>query len=212
MKKNLLKSIFSFSFMTVISRITGLLRDMIFAYYFGASAEMDAFNVAYRIPNFLRSLFAEGAFSQAFIPILSEYREKRDPDEVKIFLNHIAGLLLLVLFILTVIAILAAPYLVYAFAPGFIHDPHRFALTSVMLRITFPYILFVSLTAYIGGILNAYGKFGIPAFAPSLLNLALIGAAIFLARILPNQYKRLLGEFLLAGRRNLFFNYRFCVD
>ena len=110
--------------MTVISRITGLVREMVFAYYFGASAGMDAFYVAYRIPNFLRCLVAEGAFSQAFVPVLSEYREKRGEAEVKIFLESCAGLMLLVLFVFTVIAVLITPWLVYVFAPGFIHDPH----------------------------------------------------------------------------------------
>lgn len=167
--------------MTVISRITGLLREMTFAYYLGASAGMDAFNSAYRIPNFFRCLFGEGAFSQAFVPMLAEYREKRTAAEVQDFLNHIAGSMISVLFTLTIIAVLITPWLVCVFAPGFIHDAYRFNLTASMLRITFPYILFVSLTAYVSGILNTYGKFGIPAFAPNLLNLALILAAIFLA-------------------------------
>lgn len=195
--------------MTVISRITGLLRETVFAYYFGATAGMDAFFVAYRIPNFLRSLFAEGAFSQAFVPVLSEYREKQGEAEVKIFLNHVAGLMILVLFALTVVVVLAAPYLVYVFAPGFIHDPHRFGLTAVMLRITFPYILFVSLTAYISGILNAYGKFGIPAFAPNLLNLALVGAAIFMSPYFAEPEVALAWGIFIGGAAQLIFQLPF---
>lgn len=195
--------------MTVISRITGLVREMVFAYYFGASAGMDAFNVAYRIPNFLRNLFAEGAFSQAFVPVLSEYREKGSPDEVKIFLNHIAGSMFLVLFIFTAIMVLLAPFLVYVFAPGFIHDPTRFGLTAAMLRITFPYILFISLTAYISGILNSYGKFGVPAFAPNLLNLALIGAAIFLAPYFTEPTKALAWGIFIGGAAQLLFQLPF---
>ncbi len=209
MKKSLLKSTFAFSFMTVISRITGLLRDIAFAYYIGATAGFDVFNIAYRIPNFLRGLFGEGAFSQAFVPVLSEYREKRSEAEVKLFLNHIAGLMILVLSILTVVAILVTPYLVYVFAPGFIHDPNRLELTAVMLRITFPYILFISLTAYVSGILNAYGKFGIPAFAPNLLNLALIGAAIFLAPYFAEPAAALAWGIFVGGIAQLIFQLPF---
>ncbi len=209
MKKSLLKSTFAFSLMTIISRITGLLRETVFAYYFGASAGMDAFYIAYRIPNFLRSLFAEGAFSQAFVPVLSEYREKQSHDEVKVFLNHIAGLMILVLFLLTVVAVLITPYLVYVFAPGYIHDPGRLDLTAVMLRITFPYILFISLAAYVSGILNAYGKFGIPAFTPNLLNLALVGVAIFLSPYFAEPAKALAWGIFLGGAAQLLFQLPF---
>ena len=209
MKKNLLKSTFAFSFMTVISRITGLLRETIFAYYFGASVGMDAFFVAYRIPNFLRSLFAEGAFSQAFVPVLSEYREGRSQGEVKVFLNHVAGLMILVLFVFTVIAVLVAPYLVYVFALGFVHDPNRFDLTAAMLRITFPYILFISLTAYVSSILNTYGKFGIPAFTPNLLNLALVGAAIFMSPYFAEPATALAWGIFIGGVAQLIFQLPF---
>jgi len=209
MKKSLLKSTFTFSFMTVISRITGLLRDMVFAYYFGATAGMDAFNVAYRIPNFLRGLFAEGAFSQAFVPVLSEYRQKRSEEEVKFFLNHVAGIMLLVLFVFTVIAILITPYIVYVFAPGFINDPTRLGLTTAMLRITFPYILFISLTAYVSGILNTYGKFGVPAFAPNLLNLALIVAVVFMAPYFAEPTKALAWGIFIGGAAQLLFQLPF---
>lgn len=209
MKKNLLKSTFAFSFMTVISRVTGLIREIVFAYFFGAAAGLDAFFVAYRIPNFFRNLFAEGAFSQAFVPVLSEYREKRSVEEVKIFLNRMAGLMFLVLFIFTVLAVLIAPLLVYIFAPGFIDDPTRFGLTAVMLRITFPYILFISLAAYVGGILNTYGKFGIPAFTPNLLNLALIGAAIFIAPYFAEPVTALAWGIFIGGAAQLLFQIPF---
>ncbi|MDR1057812.1 MAG: murein biosynthesis integral membrane protein MurJ [Coxiellaceae bacterium] len=205
MKKSLLKSTFTFSFMTVISRITGLIREIIFAYYFGATAGMDAFNVAYRIPNFLRNLLGEGAFSQAFVPVLSEYREKHSIHEIKVFLNHIAGLMLLVLSIFTTVMVLLAPLLVYIFAPGFINDPTRFGLTTSILRITFPYILFISLTAYVSGILNTYGKFGIPAFAPNLLNLALIGAAVIIAPYFVEPVKALAWGIFVGGAAQLLF-------
>ena len=195
--------------MTVISRITGFLRDLIFVHYFGASASFDAFLIAFRIPNFLRRLFAEGAFSQAFIPILSEYHQKRGEEETKIFLNHIAGLMITVLFIFTLVAILITPWLVYIFAPGFINDASSLALTTSMLRVTFPYILFISLTAYVSGILNTYGKFGIPAFTPNLLNFALIAAAIFLSPYFAEPVKALAWGIFFGGIAQLLFQLPF---
>ncbi|EKE00922.1 MAG: hypothetical protein ACD_21C00251G0005 [uncultured bacterium] len=209
MKKSLLKSTFAFSCMTVISRITGFVRELIFAYVFGATAGLDAFFVAYRIPNFLRSLFAEGAFSQSFVPVLSEYRQRRDEADVKAFLGAMAGVMLLVLFVFTLIAILVTPWLVYIFAPGYIHDPGRFDLTTAMLRITFPYILFISLTAYVSAILNAYGKFGVPAFAPNFLNLALIGAAIFMAPYFAQPVVALAWGIFIGGAAQLLFQLPF---
>lgn len=193
--------------MTMVSRFSGLLREIIFASYFGASAGMDAFTTAYRIPNFFRCLFGEGAFSQAFIPVLSEYKQNKDPAEIKAFLRSMAGVMLIVLFIFTFIAILTTPWLVYAFAAGY--DPARIMLTSTMLQITFPYILFVSLTAYVGGILNSYGKFGIPAFAPNLLNLSLIGAAIFLSRYFAQPVIALAWGIFIGGLAQLLFQLPF---
>jgi putative peptidoglycan lipid II flippase len=209
MKQNLFKSTFVFSFMTVISRITGLFREIAFAYYFGASAGMDAFNIAYRIPNFFRGLLGEGAFSQAFIPILSEYKERENEEKIKVFLNHLAGLMILILFILTAIAVIIAPYLVYVVAPGYINDPGRFNLTTAMLRITFPYILFISLTAYVSGVLNAYGKFGVPAFTPNLLNLVLIVAAIFLSPYFAEPTMALAWGIFIGGAAQLIFQLPF---
>lgn len=199
MKKNLLKSTFVVSIMTMTSRVSGFIRDLVIAYVFGASGAVDSFFVAFRIPNFLRSLFGEGAFSQAFIPVLAEYREKSSEEEVRIFLNRICGALITVLFSVSVIAILVTPWLMWILAPGFLHDPGRFNLTVSMLRITFPYILFISLTAYISGILNTYGKFSIPAFTPNLLNLALIGAAIFLAPHFQDPIKALAWGVFIGG-------------
>ena len=209
MKKNLLRSTFVVSFMTSISRITGFIRDFVFAYYFGTSPGFEAFQVAYRIPNFLRSLFAEGAFSQAFVPVLSEYRQKRTPEEVQIFLNRISGIMSLVLFSLTALAVLITPYLVYVLAPGFIHDPTRYSLTTAMLRITFPYILFISLTALGSGILNSYGRFSVPAFTPNLLNLAMIGAAIFLAPYFKEPATALAWGIFIGGAAQLLFQLPF---
>ena len=209
MKKGLFKSTVTFSFMTVISRMTGLLRELVFAYVFGATAGLDAFYIALRIPNFFRSLFAEGAFSQAFVPVLSEYRHNRSITEVKLFLSHMAGLMLAVVFIFTVIAIVVTPWLVYIFAPGYIHDPGRLELTTAMLRITFPYILFISLAAYVGGILNTYGKFGVPAFTPNLLNLVLVGAALWLAPYFAQPVQALAWGIFIGGAAQLLFQLPF---
>lgn len=181
MSKNLLKSSYVVVAMTMLSRITGLLREIVFASIFGAGANMDAFLVASRIPNFMRQLFAEGAFSQAFVPTLSGYRAQRSIEETKLFISRIIGTLSLVLFIVTIIGVIVAPLFVIVFAPGLIHDPSRFSLASAMLRITFPYLFLISLTACAGGILNSYNNFSIPAFTPVLLNLAMIVSAVFLA-------------------------------
>ncbi|RKZ36327.1 MAG: murein biosynthesis integral membrane protein MurJ [Gammaproteobacteria bacterium] len=166
---------------TFLSRILGFIRDIVIARLFGASIYADAFFVAFRIPNFLRRLFAEGAFSQAFVPVLSEYKTQHSADEVRDLTACTAGALGAVLLLVTAIGIVAAPVLVTVFAPGFLGDDTKFDLTVQMLRITFPYLLFISLTALAGGVLNTYGRFGVPAFTPVLLNLALISAAIWLA-------------------------------
>lgn len=207
--KNLLQSTFTVSFMTVTSRITGFLRDLTFAHVFGAAAGLDAFLVAFRIPNFMRRLFAEGAFSQAFVPVLSEYRQTRSEQEVQVFLNRIAGSLIVTLFWVTVLAVLLTPLLTYIFAPGFIHDATRFGLTKTMLRITFPYIFFISLTAYLSGILNSYGKFSIPAFTPNLLNFALIAAAIFVAPYFAKPVIALAWGIFFGGIAQLLFQLPF---
>lgn len=209
MKKNLLKSTFAVSVMTVISRITGFLRDLVFAHVFGAGGALDAFFVAFRISNFLRSLFAEGAFSQAFIPSLSEYRQCNSEAEVKVFINRMAGAMLTVLFIITVIAVIITPWLMWIFAPGYLHNPAQLDLTVSLLRITFPYLLFISLTALASGILNTYGKFSIPAFTPNLLNFALIGAAIYLAPHFQEPVKALAWGVFIGGVAQLVFQLPF---
>ncbi len=165
----------------MLSRILGFARDLIFARVFGADAATDAFFVAFKIPNFMRRLFAEGAFAPAFVPVLTEYKTKRSFAELKRFIDDMAGSFSLVLFIITVIGVLAAPFLVMIFAPGFIGQEGKTALTTEMLRLTFPYILFISLTAFAGSILNAHNRFSVPAFTPVLLNLCLIGSTLWLA-------------------------------
>src|SRR6266851_4424754 len=164
---SLLKALATVSSMTFVSRILGFIRDVLIARLFGAGLATDAFFVAFRIPNLLRRLFAEGAFSQAFVPVLSEYRTRRGDSETKLLVDRAATLLTL--------ALLAATALGFAAAPA------KFDLTVAMLRITFPYILFISLVSLAGGILNTWSRFVIPALTPSLLNLACIFGALFLA-------------------------------
>lgn len=166
------------SAMTLLSRILGLVRDVVLARYFGASLVMDAFLVANRIPNMLRRFFAEGAFSQGFIPVMSRYRERHGHDEAREFVDAVAGTFGIVLFVVTLIGVIAAPVLVVIVAPGFIGDGGDFDLATLMLRFTFPYLFFVSLTAFAGGILNTYGRFAVPAFTPVILNVILIAAAV----------------------------------
>ena len=160
--------------MTVITRLIGLIRETVNANLFGASGSFDAFLKAFRIPNFLRRLSAEGSFSQAFVPVLSEYRANRPKEETKLFIDRMAGALSLAVFIITVVCILAAPVIVLVFTPGYLHDPHRFGLTTSMLRITFPYLFFISLTSFAGSILNSYDEFWVPAITPAILNISLI--------------------------------------
>jgi putative peptidoglycan lipid II flippase len=168
--------------MTLLSRITGLLRETIKATAFGAGLQMDAFEAAFRLPNLLRRLFAEGAFSQAFVPILAEYRRKRGHEATRALVGNVGTLLSLVLIVLSVVGSLAAPWLVYLLAGGFARTPGKVELTAEMIRIVFPYILFVSLVSLAGGVLNVFRRFAIPAFTPVMLNVSIIGAAIFLAR------------------------------
>lgn len=181
MSKELARSTSVVSAMTLLSRIMGFVRDMVLATLFGAGAAMDAFFVAFKIPNFLRRLFAEGAFSQAFVPVLSEYRSQRELSEVKRLVAEVAGTLFAILFVVALLGVLFAPALVWVFAPGFVDEPERFALAASMLQFTFPYILFISLVALAGGVLNSYGYFAVPAFTPVMLNISLIGAAIWLS-------------------------------
>jgi len=196
---------------TMLSRILGFVRDLVFAHVFGANAGTDAFFVAFKIPNFLRRLFAEGAFSVAFVPVLTEYKEKRSFDELKRFVDHVAGTLGALLLAVTVAGVLGAPVVVSIFGAGFLvkGDAATFWLTSDMLRLTFPYLLFVSLTAFAGGILNAHNRFGVPAFTPVLLNIALISCALWLAPLMERPIVAMAWGVLLAGILQLLFQYPF---
>jgi putative peptidoglycan lipid II flippase len=178
---NLLKALATVSAMTLISRVFGFVRDVVIARTFGAGLYTDAFFIAFKLPNLLRRIFAEGAFSQAFVPILAEYKSQRSGEDTRAFLDHVTTLLALVLFAVSAVGILAAPLIVYLSAPGFAAVPGKFQLTVELLRITFPYILFISLTSLAGAILNTYSRFAIPAFTPTLLNLCFIAFALWLA-------------------------------
>ncbi|MDR2166176.1 MAG: murein biosynthesis integral membrane protein MurJ [Zoogloeaceae bacterium] len=177
---NLLRALATVSGMTMFSRILGFARDYVIADVFKTSFT-DAFFVAFKLPNLLRRLFAEGAFSQAFVPILGEYKNKQGIERTRELLNHTATVLSFVLFLVTCLGVLVAPALVLASAPGFTAEPGKFALTVTLTRIAFPYILFMSLTAMAAGILNTWSRFVIPALTPALLNFSFIGMALFAA-------------------------------
>lgn len=196
---------------TLLSRVLGFVRDIVIARLFGASLGTDAFFVAFKIPNFLRRLFAEGAFSQAFVPVLSEYKTQRSHAEVRELVGSVSGSLGAVLFVVTVIGVVAAPVLILIFAPGFSTTGPKHALAVEMLRLTFPYLLFISLTALAGGVLNTFGRFGVPAFTPVFLNLSLIGAAIWLGPLVAEPVTALAWGVLIAGFVQLAFQLPFLL-
>lgn len=211
MSRKLLTSTAWTSGMTLLSRIAGLVRDMVFASLIGAGTGVaaDAFYVAFRIPNFLRRIFGEGAFSQAFVPVFADYKAKASQDEIRNFLNHMLGYLGAILLVVTIIGIAVAPVLVGMLAPGYLDEPQKYGLTVTMLRIIFPYIFFVSLVAMAAGILNTYGRFGAAAFTPVLLNLCLIGAAVWLAPQLDEPVLALAWGVFIAGLVQLAFQIPF---
>jgi putative peptidoglycan lipid II flippase len=178
---NLLKVLSTVGMLTLLSRITGLVRESLMAVAFGAGLQMDAFQAAFRVPNILRRMFAEGAFSQAFVPILGEYQRLRGDVATRDLASSVATLLAVVLLGLSVLGVLGAPWVVYALASSFSKTPGKFELTTQLIRIMFPYILFVSLVSLAGGVLNIYRRFAIPAFTPVLLNLSIIASTIFVA-------------------------------
>ncbi len=199
------------SVMTLLSRVLGLVRDVVFARFFGASLVMDAFLVANRIPNMLRRFFAEGAFSQGFVPVMARYRERHSHDDAREFVDAVAGTFGIILFVVTLFGVVAAPLLVAIVAPGFIGEDGRFDLATLMLRFTFPYLFFVSLTAFAGGILNTYGRFAVPAFTPVILNVVLIGGAVWLSPRLEEPGMALAYAVFIAGVCQLLFQLPFLM-
>ncbi len=209
MSRKLLKSTAIVSINTLLSRVLGLVRDMVIALVLGVGLQSDAFFVAFRIPNLFRRLFAEGAFSQAFIPVLAEHKSAEGDAGVRDLAAHVTGCLALVLILVTVVGVLASPLLVMAFAPGFGSQSDKFDLTVVMTRICFPYLLFISLTSLSAGLLNTYGRFAVPAFTPVLLNLSLIGSALWLAPYFSEPVLALAVGVFIAGLVQLLFQLPF---
>ncbi|MFQ5936172.1 MAG: murein biosynthesis integral membrane protein MurJ [Acidiferrobacterales bacterium] len=207
MSRTLLKSTAVTGGMTLISRITGLIRDIVFANVIGAGAGIaaDAFYVAFRVPNFFRRIFAEGAFSQAFVPVYAEYRSRAGERERRAFLDCVTGMLAGIVVLVTIVGVIAAPLLVTILAPGFVGIPQKYELTVQILRITFPYLAFISLVALAASVLNTHDRFALPAFTPVLLNLGLIAAALWLAPQLGNAGIALAWGVLIAGVVQLLF-------
>jgi len=195
--------------MTFLSRITGFVRDTLIAVMFGAEAATDAFIVAFRIPNLLRRLFAEGAFSQAFVPVLGEYRSREGDEATRVLAGKVLAVLTVFLFAITLVGVVAAPVVVYLTSAGFAKDPDKFALTVRMLRICFPYIFFISLVSFASGVLNTWGRFKSPAFTPVLLNLSLIACAVWVAPHLEQPVVALAWGVFLGGVAQLFFQWPF---
>ncbi|MDX1347203.1 MAG: murein biosynthesis integral membrane protein MurJ [Thiomicrorhabdus chilensis] len=207
--KRILKATATVGGMTMISRVLGFVRDVIIARYFGASMGADAFFVAFKIPNFFRRLFAEGAFSQAFVPVLAEAKEKRGQDAVKHLVNAISFRLGGILLLLTAFGVFGSSLWMMVFAPGFIDDPVKFALASDMLSITFPYLLLISLVAFSSAIMNTYNQFAVPAFTPVFLNLVLISFAVWVSPLLDIPVMALAWGVLVAGVVQLLFHLPF---
>ena len=200
------RSGFIVSLMTMLSRVLGMARDMVLAAFVGAGGNADALFVALRLPNFLRRLFSEGAFAQAFVPVLSDYRATRTQEQERALIARVAGCLGLVLTVVSIVGVLTAPGITFAFAPGFHDQPAKFELTAELLRITFPYILMISLAGFFGSVLNAHGRFAAPAFAPVLLNVCMIGAAVWVAPRLEHPEFAIAWSVLLAGLLQLAVN------
>ncbi|MET3105507.1 putative peptidoglycan lipid II flippase [Oxalobacteraceae bacterium GrIS 1.18] len=196
---NLLKTLATIGSMTMLSRITGLLREMLIAHAFGATAYSDAYNIAFRIPNFLRRIFAEGAFSQAFVPILSEYHNQKGQNATKSLVDAVGTLLTWALVLTSILGVIAAPAIVYALASGYVDFPEKFNATVVMTRIMFPYIALISLVALAGGILNTWREFRIPAFTPVLFNLASIFGSVVLVKFFQTPIYALAVAVVLGG-------------
>ena len=191
--------------MTLISRVLGFIRDQVFAIALGAGAMTDAFFVAFKIPNFLRRLFAEGAFAQSFVPVFTEYKETRSKEALLALASRVSGTLAVILLLISVLGSVFAPAVVSVFAPGFEDGGVRQRLTTEMLRITFPYLFFISLVAYAGGVLNSFNRFAVPALTPVFLNICLITAALWGTRYFPQPVIALAWGVFAAGLIQLLF-------
>ena len=202
---SMFRGLLSFSSMTMVSRVLGLLRDISMSHVFGANAATDAFVIAFRIPNFMRRLFAEGSFSTAFVPVFTEVKETGTHEDLKQLLARVAGTLGGVLLVVTALGLIFAPQVAGTFAPGALEQPHKFDLTTDLVRLTFPFILFVSLTALAGGALNSFHRFALPALAPVILNICMVIGALWLAPRLHTPIMAMGWAVLLAGVLQLLF-------
>ena len=202
---SMLRGLLSFSSMTMISRVLGLIRDVSITTVFGASAATDAFWVAFRIPNFMRRLFAEGSFSTAFVPVFTQVKETATHEDLRQLTARVAGTLGGILLVVTALGLIFTPQLAAVFQPGALDEPHKFNLTTQLLRLTFPFLLFVSLTALAGGVLNSFHKFALPALAPVILNVCMITGALWLAPRLDTPILAMGWAVLLAGVMQLLF-------
>ncbi len=205
----LFKSLSVVSFFTLMSRLLGLVREMVIAAKFGAGASTDALFVAFRIPNLLRRLFAEGAFAQAFVPILAEYRQREGDERAKLLISHVASLLSLLLLVISILGVFCAPYLVHVIATGFNESSGQAELTANLIRLTFPYVLFISLTSLFASVLNTWGRFAVPAFTPALLNISFILSALYLTPYFDPPIMALGLAILLGGIAQLAFQVPF---
>ena len=196
---SLLKSAATISSLTLLSRITGVIRDMLIARYFGSSAATDAFYVAFRLPNMLRRLFAEGAFQQAFVPMLSDVKANQNAEDVRTFIDRVFSVLACALLITSVVGVLAAPALVWLIAGGLAENAASFDLATELTRWMFPYIFFMSLVAMSAGVLNTWKHFAIPAFTPVLLNLSFITFILFLTPYLERPIFALAVAVIVGG-------------
>src|SRR6266850_2008480 len=208
---NLLRALATVSSLTMVSRVLGYARDFLIARIFGASLATDAFFVAFKIPNLLRRLFAEGAFSQAFVPVLSEFKNRNTPEEARALIDRVATLLFVALAVAAALGMAAAPLIVHLTAPGFAAEPEKFELAVTLLRITFPYIAFISLVALSAGILNTWNRFSVPAITPALLNVSFIVGAAFFAGRFERPVMVLAWAVLIGGALQLAFQIPFLV-
>ena len=204
-RPSMLRGVMSFSAMTMLSRVFGLIRDVTINYVFGASGITDAFWVANRIPNFMRRLFAEGSFSTAFVPVFTEIKETRPHADLKQMVAMTAGTLGGILLLVVALGVIFAPQVTAVFSPGALDEPAKFTLTVDLLRLTFPFILFISLTALAGGALNSFHRFGLPALTPVIMNLCMIVGALWLAPHLQVPIMALGWAIFLAGLLQLLF-------
>ena len=207
----LFRSLSVVSFFTLLSRVLGLAREMILASKFGATASTDALFVAFRIPNLLRRLFAEGAFAQAFVPILTQFKEKEGEERAKLLIAHIASILSIALLLISIAGVVFAPYLIYVVATGFSESSGQAQLTTDLLRLTFPYILFISLTSFGTSILNTWGRFAVPALTPALLNVSFILCALYLTPYVNPPIIALGVAIIIGGVAQLSFQIPFLI-